>query len=68
MNIEAERRRLVRMLALSCGAFALALTGLVAYAALHVRWGLPLVAAAVAGGVGAQVWFISGAARGARKA
>lgn len=68
MNVQAERRRLVRMLALSCVAFALALAGLVAYAAMHARWGLPLFAAAIAGGVGAQVWFISGAARGVRKA
>ena len=55
------------MLALTFGAFALALSGLAAYAALHVRWGLPLLAAAIAGGVAAQIWFISGAARGARK-
>ena len=68
MNLAAERRRLVLMLALTCGAFALALAGVAAYAALHARWGLPLFAAAIAAGVGAQVWFISGVARGARKA
>ena len=64
MNLEAERKRLHLMLALTCVAFALALAGVVAYAALHATWGLPLFAAAIAAGVAAQVWFISGVARG----
>ena len=60
------KQRFLIMVAVNAACVALALGAILAYATYHKPYGLPLFAAAIVMGFGAQIWFIVGLARSTR--